>query len=150
MAVSRPVLSLLTFAGLVLLMSPAGAQEPEDKIAPAPPAPFDWQKAFDPKNVPLPDAGGQPITDSDRTWAYVVAVGGFLLVFVMTRVAVRMLAYVLIVVLMLGGVGLLCTLLDERRITTWPMLLLTTAIVAGACGVTSAVVGLFTINQDKD
>lgn len=148
MAASRSV--LLAFATLFLLAVPASAQhlenQPENKNAP----PFDWQKIIDVNKVPLPEASGQPITDSDRTWAYVVAVGGFLLVFVMTRLAVRILAYLLIGLLVIGGIGLLCVLIDERRITTWPMLFVTTASIAGSFGVVSAVIGLFTIDQDKD
>lgn len=145
MAIPRPV-ALLTFAAALFLATPAAAQQADDKNA----LPFDWQKALDVQKVPLPEASGQPISDSDRTWAYVVAVGGFLLVFVMTRVAVRILAYLIIALLVIGGVGLLCVLIDERRITTWPMLLITTASIAGSCGVVSAVIGLFTIDQNKD
>lgn len=145
MAVNRSLLALLAFAGFLLVAAPAAAQEPDKPNA----LPFDLPK-IDLSKVPLPDAGGQPITDSDRTWAYVVAVGGFLLVFVLTRVAVRILAYLLIGLLVIGGIGLLCVLIDERRLTTWPMLLITTASIAGSCGVASAVIGLFTIDQDKE
>lgn len=147
MAVTRPVaVALLACAALFLLAAPALAQEAKPTNA----VPFDLPDVFDVKKVPLPEASGQPITDSDRTWAYAVAVGGFLLVFALTRVAVRILAYLLIALLVIGGVGLLCVLIDERRITTWPMLLVTTAGLAGSCGVVSAVIGLFTIDQDKE
>ncbi len=140
-ATRLPLASLVVLVTLVTAGSAAAQQVPAANILLQPEA---WQKV-------LPsDPGGNPIADGNRALAYGVAVVGFLIVFALTRVVVRVLAYLAYILLVVGGVALLCSLISDGLLPTWQMLALTTAALGGYLGATSMVVGLFTMNQNDE
>jgi hypothetical protein len=93
------------------------------------------------------DLAGSPIGQSDQALAYGAAVVGFILVFGLTLGLVRLIAYLIQFACFAGGLGLLCWLVHENLLTTWPMLMWTTVSVASYLAVTFAMARLFTLSK---
>jgi hypothetical protein len=92
------------------------------------------------KSVMPAEAGGSRIDESQRVWAYVAAVVGFIVVFVVAWFCIRVLAFFVVIACFLGGIGLVCAAVHEKSVTTWEQLgvvVLCVGVFAGAAAVTA-------------
>lgn len=87
--------------------------------------------------------GGKPIDPERKGLAYVAAVMGFLLAFVIALFAIRMLASLSILVAFLGSLILLCLMVYHDSIQTWRQLAVSTSLLAVANAAYAAIAILF-------
>lgn len=86
----------------------------------------------------------------ERYWlAYLVAIIGFLIVVALTVFAVRLLAFLAIVVAVVGGALSLCISLYHRGITTWEDLAVAIVTLGVAAGIITVSAGLYVQGGNK-
>ncbi len=93
--------------------------------------------------VPPDQGGGHTIDESQMILAYVAAVVGFLIVFVLTWVLVRLIAALTIVACFLGGALLMWWMVYQGWLTTWEQLGWITLGIGISTGVTAITASLF-------
>jgi hypothetical protein len=92
---------------------------------------------------------GHTIDDSQVIWVYVAAVVGFIIVFALTWILVRILAVLIILACFLGGIATLCWMIHEGWFTTWEQLGWITLYLAVSGGVTAITASLFLLKGPK-
>lgn len=120
-------------------LTPCGAQEPVEPVEPAP-----LTRATQEVTNRIFPAGQRTEIKQEKYWlAYVVAVGGFLIIVGLTTIAIRLLAIVAIAASILGGVWFLCASLHNRGITTWEDLISATVVLGVLAGIITISAGLY-------
>jgi hypothetical protein len=122
--------------GLALASCLAGGVQAQEPVNPNP----------NPLEQILPsNANGTPIAESQRVWAYVAAVVGFIVVFAVAWFGVRLLAFLLVIGSFLGGLVLAVLALHEKAVTTWEQLAVAVLYLGIAAGVSAITANLYLI-----
>lgn len=126
-------------------LTPCGAQEAVELVEPEP-----LTRATREVTNRIFPAGQRTEIKQEKYWlAYVVAVGGFLIIVGLTTIAIRLLAMVAIAASILGGVWFLCSSLYNRGITTWEDLIAAMVVLGVLAGIITISAGLYLHSDPK-
>ena len=145
--------AVVLLTGLVLASFPAQPVQAQNPVPAAEPAPAQEpiKQLQDqlPKLLPSKD-GGKPIQEDQKIWAYVAGIAAFIITFCVAWVAVKVLAFLVILGAFLGGIALSYFAVRENIVATWEQLGLVVVYLGVTAGFAAVTANLFLAKRGSD